>query len=257
MYLGVDGCPDGWIAVAYDDHGYADSGLYSHIEDLYGKYGAEAETVLVDVPIGLRERSNAKRPCDVAARTLLSPDRHSSVFAPPIRAAVHADSYEEAKRIQEEHTDGSLGVQAWGIADGIAQVDRFLRETRPGAVGVVREAHPEVAFWALAGEKATQYSKTGQPVAAFVERVDRLEMIDPDVLSHFRTAGRDMDAAVGVDDLVDAFALAVTASPLTGDLRTLPGEKAGVDSGSSDEQCDPDDPGDPAGLPMEMVYARP
>ncbi|MDR5674332.1 putative nuclease, RNAse H fold [Halalkaliarchaeum sp. AArc-CO] len=254
MYLGVDGCPDGWIAVAYDDHGYADSGLYSHIEDLYGKYGVDAETILVDVPIGLRERSNAKRPCDVAARKLLSPDRHSSVFAPPIRAAVHADSYEEAKRIQEEHTDGSLGVQTWGIADGIAQVDRFLREMRPEAVGVVREAHPEVAFWALAGEEATRYSKTGQPAAAFVERVDRLEAIDPEVMSHLRAAGTDLGAEVGLDDLADAFALAVTASPLTGDLRTLPGDRSGVDS---DDQSGPDGPGDPAGLPMEMVYARP
>ena len=254
MYLGVDGCPDGWIAVAYDDHGYAHSGLYTHVTDLYEEYGDEAEAILVDVPIGLREDSNAKRPCDVAARTLLSPDRHSTVFAPPIRAAVHADSYEAAKRIQEERTDGSLGVQSWGIADGIAQLDRFLRATRPEAVGVIREAHPEVAFWAFGGEKATQYSKTGQPAAAFVERIGRLEGIDPDVLSHLRTAGRDLDAEVGLDDLVDAFALAVTASPLTGELRTLPGERSGDDPGDLNY---PGDPGDPGGLPMEMVYARP
>ncbi|AUX10304.1 hypothetical protein AArcSl_2686 [Halalkaliarchaeum desulfuricum] len=245
MYLGVDGCPDGWIAIVYDVDEYAGSGLYTHVEALYEDYGEEAESILVDVPIGLREHSNKKRPCDVAARRLLSPDRHASVFAPPVRAAVHADSYEAAKRIQEERTDGSLGVQSWGIADGIAQLDRFLRETHSDAVDIVREAHPEVAFWALAGEEATEYSKTGQPAAAFVERVDRLEAIDPDVSAHLRRAGRDLDAEVGVDDLVDAFALAVTASPLTGDLRTLP-----------DEWPD-DDPGDPAGLPMEMVYARP
>lgn len=248
MYLGVDGCPDGWIAVAYDDDGYAESGLYTHVEALFEEYGDEAEAILVDVPIGLREHSNAKRPCDVAARRLLSPDRHSSVFAPPVRAAVHADSYEAAKRIQEERTDGSLGIQSWGIADGIAQVDRFLRETRPEAVGVVREAHPEVAFWALAGKEPTEFSKTGQPAAAFVERIDRLEAIDPDVIPRLRTAGSDLDAAVGVDDLVDAFALAVTASPLTGEFRTLPHENSGDDTA---------DPGDPTGLPMEMVYAMP
>jgi len=59
------------------------------------------------------------------------------------------------------------------------------------------------------------------------------------------TAGRellDWDApALSNDDLLDAFALAVTGSPLTGDLRTLP-----------------DDPTEDAtGLRMEMVYATP
>lgn len=245
MYVGVDGCPDGWIAVSYDEDGYDGSALYARIEELYRDYGDRAETILVDVPIGLRENSNAKRPCDVDARRLLAPNRHASVFAPPVRAAVHADGYEEAKAIQEERTDGSLGVQAWGIADNIAQVDTFLREIEPDAVGVVREAHPEVAFWALGDEIPTRYSKTGQPAAAFYERIDRLEAVDPAVRNHLRTAGSDRDADVGLDDLADAFALTLTASPKTGPLRTLPRDPSA------------DDPGDPTGLPMEMVYARP
>lgn len=212
MYVGVDGCPDGWIAVVYDERGYDYAAPYARVEDLYRDH-RDAEAILIDVPIGLRENSNAKRPCDVAARRKLSPRRHASVFAPPVRAAVHADDYEEAKAIQEERTDGSLGVQSWGIADGIAQVDAFLRETEPDATDVVREAHPEVAFWALGGESSTQYSKTGQPTAAFFERVDALETVDPEILSHLREVGTDLDADVALDDLADAFALAVTASP--------------------------------------------
>lgn len=244
MYVGVDGCPDGWIAVSYDERGYRDSGSHPRFEDLYRDH-EDAAVILVDVPIGLREDSGAKRPCDAAARRVLAPRRHASVFAPPIRPAVHADSYEDAKSIQEERTDGSLGVQSWAIADGIAQLDTFLRETKPGAVDVVREAHPEVAFWALGGETPTKYSKTGRPAAAFFERVDVLEDVDSDVLARLREAGTDLDAEVGLDDLVDAFALALTASPLTGELRTLPGEPPD------------DDPGDPNGLPMEMAYPSP
>jgi predicted RNase H-like nuclease len=239
MYFGVDGCPDGWIAVWYDREGYAGARLYDEIAALWTEHGDSAETVLVDVPIGLREASSEKRPCDDAARQILSPDRHSSVFPVPVREAVHEDSYAEAKQVQEDRTDGSLGVQSWNIADNIAELDTFLRETAPEAVGTVREAHPEVCFWALGGESAAEFSKTGQPAAAFWERIAILEAVDGAVVSNVRRAGTDLDAAVGNDDIVDAFALALTAWPATGELRTLPGNP----------------PADERGLPMEMVHS--
>lgn len=244
MPIGVDGYADGWVTVCYDNEGYTETRLYETIEELWEKQGDPDETILIDIPIGLRENSNAKRPCDDLARQKLSPNRHSSVFPVPVRAAVHADTYEDAKSIQETKTDGSLGVQSWNIADEIAQLDTFLRETEPGAVGVIREAHPEACFWALNGKAATEYSKTGQPAAAYWERVSILEEIDSGIVTHIRDACRDLDAEVGNDDIVDAFALALTASEKTGRLRTLPGEEPA------------DDEGDPTGkLPMEMVYA--
>jgi len=239
MFFGVDGCPDGWIAVWYDEQTYAGSALYGDIASLWDDFGAGVETVLTDVPIGLRTDSNDKRPCDAAARPALSPNRHASVFPVPIRAAVHADSYQAAKERQEARTDGSLGVQSWHIADNVAELDTFLREAEPGAVGTVRESHPEVCFWALNDESAAAYSKTGQPAAAFWERIDVLEAVDEEIVSHVRAAADSLDADVGNDDLVDAFVLALTASPNTGDLRTLPA----------------DPPTDEAGLPMEMVYS--
>jgi len=246
MYVGVDGCPAGWIAVLFDEDGYRGSGLYGDVEELWTAHGDVADVILIDVPIGLRERSNAKRPCDDAARERLSPERHSSVFSVPVRAAVHEECYESAKRTQEERTDGSLGVQSWGIADKIAELDTFLRGTAPEAVGTIREAHPELCFWALNGESATTYSKTGQPAAAFWERIGILEATDGTVVDDVRDAATGLDTAVGNDDVVDAFALALTASPKTRPLRTLP-------DGWPDG-----DPGDPTGaLPMEVVYAYP
>jgi predicted RNase H-like nuclease len=241
MFVGVDGCPDGWVAVRYGDGGYAGAGLYSDIEDLWATHGDTAQQVLIDVPIGLREDSSKKRVCDDVARQVLSPTRHSSVFPVPVRAAVHAESYEAAKAIQEERTDGSLGVQSWNIADNIAELDTFLRETAPEAVGTVREAHPEVCFWALNDRSPTGYSKTGQGAAAFWERIDILEHADEEVLTHVRDAGSGLDAGVDNDDILDAFVLALTAHPGTGDLRTLPGEP----------------PIDERGLPMEMVHTDP
>lgn len=245
MYIGVDGCPTGWVAVQFDEDSYQGTDLYEDIKELWAANHDAAERILIDVPIGLRENSNAKRPCDDAARKKLSPKRHSSVFPVPVRAAIHEESYEDAKETQENRTDGSLGVQSWGIADKIAELDTFLRETEPDAVETIRESHPEVCFWALNGESATEYSKTGQPAAAFWERIGILEAIDDRIVDDVRDAATDLYADVGNDDVIDAFALALTASPKTGQPRTLPDERP------EDDRGDPTDE-----LPMEMVYTR-
>jgi predicted RNase H-like nuclease len=243
MYIGVDGCPDGWIAVWYDEDEYVDSDLYEHIDELWADLGDSANTLLIDVPIGLRENSAEKRPCDEAARSKLGSPRQRSVFSVPIRNAVHEDNYEDGKALQEKRTNSSIGVQSWNITDLIAQLDTFLLETDTGAVGTVREAHPEICFWALNDEIATSYSKTQQPAAAFWERVGILQHVDETIMDSMRDAGSDLDARVGNDDIVDAFALALTASPKTDDFQTLP------------DVWPENDGGDPMGLPMEMVYA--
>lgn len=246
MYIGVDGCSAGWITVQFDEDSYENTNLYENIQELWKAHGDSAEQILIDVPIGLWENSNAKRPCDDAARKKLSPKRHSSVFPVPVRAAVHEASYEDAKETQEKRTDGSLGVQSWGIADKIAEIDVFLRETEPDAIGTIRESHPEICFWALNDLSATEYSKTGQPAAAFWERIEILEAIDSSIIDIVRDAAINLDAKVSNDDIIDAFALALTASPITGPINTLP------DEGFEDDR------GDPTGtLPMEMVYAYP
>jgi len=242
MYLGVDDSSDGWIAVWYDSEEYIGSGLYDNIKKLWDDHGNSADTILIDVPIGLREDSAKKRPCDVAARDKLGFPRQRSVFAVPIRDAVHEDDYEDGEQIQEDRTDGSIGRQSWNITDLIARLDTFLLETEPDAVGTIREAHPEVCFWALNGESATDCSKRQQPAAAFWERVKILKDIDDKITDNIRDAGTDLDIKVRNDDIVDGFALALTASPKTGDLRTLP------------DQWPKGDEGDPKRVSMEMVY---
>jgi predicted RNase H-like nuclease len=195
------------------------------------------------MPIGLREESGEPRPCDVAARERLGSPRGSSVFPTPVRSALDAESYAEARERQEGKTDRSLGAQTWGLADKLQEVDAFMR-THEAAVGTVREAHPELCFWALNSEQATEYSKTGQPIAAFWERIGILERVADGISADVRTAGTDLVTEGSNDDLLDAFVLAVAASPLTGELRSLP--RGWPDS----------DPGDPTGLPMEIVHPR-
>lgn len=103
-------------------------------------------------------------------------------------------NYQDGKAIQEERTDSSIGVQSWNITDLIAQLDTFLLETEPDAAGTVREAHPEVWFWALNDETATEYSKTQQPAGAFWERVEVLNTVDDTVAKNPRDAESNLDA---------------------------------------------------------------
>jgi len=234
MYVGVDGCPDGWLAVVYSA-GFEGAYFYPTVADLWAAH-RDADRILIDVPIGLREDSGEPRKCDTAARELLAPDRHASVFPTPVRAAAREDSYEAAKAVQERLTDGSLNRQTWGIAPKIDEVDRFLLDT-PAARGTIRESHPEVCFRAFAGAP-TSYSKTGQPRRAFWERAAALRAVEPDVYDHLWDAATGLDCDASDDDLLDAFAVALTARGDAAPLETLP----------SDLETDP------RGLPMEIVF---
>jgi predicted RNase H-like nuclease len=235
MYVGVDGCPDGWIAVAYSESGFESASFHGTVDDLWTAH-RDADRILIDVPIGLRERSSEPRACDTAARTALAPDRHASVFPTPVRAAAREGSYEAAKAVQERLTDGSLNRQTWGIAPKIDDVDRFLLDT-PAAQEVIRESHPEVCFRAFAGAPMT-YSKTVKPRRAFWERAAVLRTVEPDVYDHlWDVASSDIDCGASDDDLLDAFAVALTARGNDAGLETLP--------------ATPET--DPQGLPMEIV----
>jgi predicted RNase H-like nuclease len=235
-YVGADGCPDGWVAVAYATGGFDGAQFHADIGNLWRSH-AGADRILIDVPIGLRTDSGEPRRCDTAARELLSPERHHSVFPTPVRAAAHENSYQDAKTVQERRTDGSLNRQTWGITPKIAEVDDFLHDS-PEARGRIRECHPEVCFCAFAG-RPMRYSKTRAPERAYWERLRVLRTIEPDVYDHVWEATSDgFDADVSTDDLVDAFAIALTAQCDKSELRTLP--------------TDPDH--DDAGLPMEIVY---
>jgi predicted RNase H-like nuclease len=235
MYFGVDGCPDGWIAVGYSDSEFAGAWFHRDIAALWEAHH-EADRILVDVPIGLRTESSEPRGCDTAARSLLSPDRHHSVFPTPVRTAAYEGSYEAAKATQERLTDGSLNRQTWGITPKIAAVDTLLREN-VDARATIRESHPEVCFCAFAGEPM-RHSKTRESRQAYWERLSVLRAVEPDVYDHLWAAAQSVDGDGSTDDLVDAFAVALTARGDETGLQTLP---------ETVER-------DAEGLPMDIVY---
>lgn len=61
--MGVDGCPDKWLAVEYNDEEFVAVERYEDVESLWN-YHDDAASTLIDVPIGLREEDSTPRPCD-------------------------------------------------------------------------------------------------------------------------------------------------------------------------------------------------
>jgi predicted RNase H-like nuclease len=235
-WVGVDGCRTGWVFVALHTEGF-DYGVSDTLEQLLADLPDSAR-VLVDMPIGLLDGGAQDRACDLAARRLLGP-RRASVFAAPPRPVLEARDYADAKARSIAASGKALSRQAYGILPRIRELDRLLRR-RPELRPRVRECHPELCFWALAGGRPMAYPKR-QP-QGFAERLAVLESVLPGATAMVAQAYLwTSHQGAARDDVVDAMVNAVTARLGEGAYRTLPEQP----------------PRDAAGLAMEMVYAVP
>ena len=203
---GVDGCRAGWLvalahpwARAAQEHQVT---LCPRFDDVLTLLPASA-VCSVDIPIGLlAERQPGGRDCDRCARRLLG-RRASSVFTPPTRPLLEATHYAQVR-------GHGLSIQAFNILPKIREVDRVMT---PSLQQQVYEAHPELAFRALAGHPIQESKKT---VAGREARLQVLEHI-PSLLFHgiraayehvLRTCKR---TDVAPDDILDAYVLMWTA----------------------------------------------
>jgi predicted RNase H-like nuclease len=161
--------------------------------------------------------------------------RQRSVFRAPCRPAIYAKTYKEASDINEQLTGKRLPCQTWNIIPKIREVDILLSE-HESARSRVREIHPEICFWALAGRPMEQSKKTR---GGFSERKQVLQSVYPytdDVISCALSTYRRKEVAK--DDVLDALAAAVTAIVGVESLVSIP---------ETPER-------DKRGLGMEMVY---
>jgi predicted RNase H-like nuclease len=99
---------------------------------------ADAACVAVDMPIGL-PTARGGRASDREAKRLLG-RAASRVFPAPTRACLEAPTYAAARLVEP-----SLSAQSYALRAKILEADEAHRE------GPVVEAHPELAFLALAG----------------------------------------------------------------------------------------------------------
>lgn len=241
--IGLDWAGSGWIGVHLREDGPDEVDFFPTVLGAWHAFD-RGSRILVDVPIGLP--SDGKRACDEAAAEYLSPDRRSSVFWTPCRAAVYARTLEAAKDAQEG-LGYSVSNQAWAIAPRIRELDEFFA-VFPNALGTVRESHPEVCFAALNGGTPLEHAKSSEEGVA--QRLGLLEECDPalpalyedavetfiDPPPHARRLSHDAH-----HDVLDAAVLAWTALREKSDLRTLPEDP-------------PRDEGAGESLPMEIVY---
>jgi predicted RNase H-like nuclease len=199
----------------------------------------QSSLLLIDMPIGLPQSGGEERPCDLAARKLLGKGRASSVFPVPVRPALRASGYEEAKAINRRLSGKGISYQSWNLAPKLRELDELMQHS-PRARHCVREAHPEICFWALNGRQAMQYNKkTAKGRREREALLYRYLSALPDILAH--AASRYRRAELGWDDMLDAAVLAYSARHGPASLSTLP---------NNPEH-------DAHGLPMAIVYYEP
>lgn len=235
--VGIDGCRAGWVWCRRSATGW-DGGLVADIAGLRPVIAASALS-LVDMPVGLMSAGNDERRCDRAARALLGRPRASSVFRPPCRAALSAPDYRTACDINRRHTGVALSQQTWHIAGKMRELDALLSADTT-LRGQLREAHPEVCLWGLAGGRPMLHNK--RTPAGRRERLAVLGRLAPDCLGHLEAMAQTHPRrAVAADDILDAAVLTVTAAAAVADAKRRRQLPEGPDH-------------DALGLAMEMLY---
>ncbi len=203
-FLGVDGCKGGWICVGQQKSGNWQAHQLSHLDQLLEIWG-ENIFCLIDMPIGLP--THRSRECDGLARRLLQA-RRSSVFPIPSRASLMAPSYEEACRINSKLMGKKLSKQSWNIGPKIMELDQWLAKHDPYQ-GKVREAHPELAFYGLAGKPLAWNKKQSEGKVARLDLLGQRWEESEQIYHQIRDDYLRKDVAD--DDIIDAMALCLTA----------------------------------------------
>ncbi len=231
-FVGVDACRKGWFSVALDRQGNWNIGIFKTIGDFWSTF-QNVSLILIDIPIGLPYCG--KRKCDTETRKMLD-RRASSVFPVPCREALQAKTYSQACRLNQQVMGVKLTIQTWNISAKIHDVDRLLRNNKQ-ARRRIRESHPELCFWSLAGGHPMVYSK--KKPQGFLERYSILKKIYPETKAIVDNAlERFLRKDLARDDILDAIVLAVSATLPFTSMRSVPSNP----------------PKDKKGLLMEIVY---
>lgn len=199
VVAGVDGCRGGWIAFKVELPSRTSSIELIDLPSWLRARPADLSRVGIDIPIGLMDRPRA---CDGAARKLLGWPRRNSVFSPPCRSALLATNYAGCCATNLNATGKKISQQAWGIVPKIGAVDNAIT---PDCQSWAFEVHPEVSFWALAGQRPMRHVK--KTASGANERLTLLRNIFPEIDRHMVSR----PSGVGKDDLLDAAVAAWTA----------------------------------------------
>lgn len=204
-FVGVDGCKQGWVAIELSSRAFHRARTFATFAELVAA-NQRAKIIAVDIPIGLVDND---RTADTAARDYLV-GQASSVFPSPPRAALSANSYDDATAIARRVSERGLSRQSYALFDKIREVDAFIDDPR------IHEVHPEVSFRVLNGDIALLHrKKTWGGAHLRRRRLIDVGIVVPDDLG-------EVDQ-VGVDDILDAAIAAWSARRIArGQARSFP-----------------------------------
>ena len=171
LYIGTDGCKNGWITCILD-HGELRMEHHDSIEALINSY-PEFDAFLIDMAVGLRTSADQLRPDDLARKELGT--RSATVFPIPCRQAVYAATEEEQKNANIHVFGKSLAKQSIAIIPKIRELDEFL-SSHPQYKNRILESHPELAFARLKGSVVLTRKKE---YSGFCERENILQKYLP------------------------------------------------------------------------------
>lgn len=205
LAVGVDGCREGWVAVAVSDRGFERAIFEPSLRAIVDAFAAAA-AFGVDIPIGLVD---GPRDADAAARAFLK-GQASSVFSAPPRAALDCASYQDANAAARRVTGKGLSKQSFHLFGKIREADALLPDPR------LFEVHPEIAFRLMHPGEAPAGRKKSWGGA--MERLARLRGVGIELPSSLGAVD-----AIGTDDVIDAAGAAWSARRLAmGEGRTFP-----------------------------------
>lgn len=218
VVLGVDRQAGAWVGAVLPRGGRGPVRLVSasDLATLVARARSLGPVALVgvDIPVGLPD--TGVRQADVLVRRRLGP-RASSVFATPVRDALAAPTYAEAREVSIARTGGrSLSAQSYALRAAILDVDGYVRRQDVDAAdhdaadhdahvprSRVVEVHPELCFAVMAGAPLSTRKTTSEGIR---ERLGLLLAQGIHLPADVQLDRR------GVDDVLDAAAVAWTAA---------------------------------------------
>lgn len=234
IFVGIDGCKGKWVAAVISEDGF-EVDKFNTIDEICRKY-SDADTMIIDIPIGLPESLNDLRPDKIVRKQLGK--KGSSIFDTPSRQAIYAESKEHARELNISALSRSLSEQSLAIGKAIRQVDEFLNRN-PEWKNRLLESHPEYCFMKLNGNQPILEKKTEPDGQALrLEVLNKHYLQSEDVIQKFL---RDVPYRKKIDDVIDALCLAVI----------------GMISNDLGLKSVPEEPmEDPEGIKMQIVYSE-
>ena len=203
MYVGLDGCRYGWVCCQIQDKKISFV-LLKHISDITK---LNSSIMFIDIPIGLGDKK-VKRTIDVELRKLLSKNRKSSVFTPPIMEVLEVENYKIGNEISKKISGKGISIQSWNISKKIKEVNDFLL-TKNSYQCNLFESHPELCFESINKKPLIYSKKTDNGI------MERLEILNQHIsLNHKKVTdfyGKFKSNMLKKDDIIDAAVLALSA----------------------------------------------